>query len=370
MLRWRSFAVATLLGLALSVVASTTRADDLTQGLQKGNPDIQSAGPLAFGPEGILFIGDTRGAAVFAIATGDTKPQAEPKPVKVAGIGQKIADLLGTKPQEVQVNDLAVNPISGRVYLSVSRGRGPDAAPVVLRVGSDGKLEEVALKDVPFSRVLLPNPPDAQAQRRGQSLRAESITDLAYTDSRLFVAGLSNEEFSSRLIAVPVPFQDLSDGASIEFYHGSHGRFETTSPVRTFVATEIGGQPHLLAAYTCTPLVKVPLSDLKPGAHVKGTTIAELGNHNRPLDMITYDRNGQDYLLMANNSRGVMKVATAGADQAESITRPVPETKGLPYETIQDLKGVVQLDKLGESQAVLLIQDDAGTLSLETIDLP
>ena len=30
-----------------------------------------SAGPLAFGPEGVLFIGDPQGAAIFAIDTGD-----------------------------------------------------------------------------------------------------------------------------------------------------------------------------------------------------------------------------------------------------------------------------------------------------------
>ncbi len=369
MMRWRTFVVATLLGLALSV-ASTTRGDDLTRGMQKGNPDIQSAGPLAFGPEGILFIGDTRGAAVFAVATADTASRTEPAALKVEKLDQKIADLLGTKPQEIQVNDLAVNPASGSVYLSVTRGRGPDGTPVILKVGPDGKLTEVALKDVRYARVLLPNAPDAKAVQRGQSLRAESITDLAFADGRLFVAGLSNEEFSSRLLAVPFPFQDLSEGASIEFYHGSHGRFETNSPVRTFVATEISGKPHLLAAYTCTPLVKVPLSDLRPGTHVKGTTIAELGNRNRPLDMVTYSKNGQDYLLMANNSRGVMKVDMSSASKAESITSQVPDTKGLPYETIKDLKGVVQLDKLGDTRAVLLVQNEAGSLNLETIDLP
>ena len=50
----------------------------------------------------------------------------------------------------------------------------------------------------------------------------------------------------------------------------------------------------MLAAYTCTPLVKLPVSELKAGAHVKGTTIAELGNRNRPLDMIVYQKDGKD----------------------------------------------------------------------------
>ena len=89
------------------------------------------------------------------------------------------------------------------------------------------------------------------------------------------------------------------------------------------MAYRIQNEPYLLAAYTCTPLVKVPVADLKAGAHVKGTTIAELGNRNRPLDMIVYQKDGKDYLLMTNNSRGVMKIPTEGAGTAESITEPV-----------------------------------------------
>ena len=87
--------------------------------------------------------------------------------------------MLGTKPQQIMINDLAVNPISGNVYLSVSRGRGPDALPVLLGLGADGKLDEVALENVRFARAEIPNPPDPNARQRGESLRNESITDIA-----------------------------------------------------------------------------------------------------------------------------------------------------------------------------------------------
>ena len=39
-------------------------------GLTLGNPKLKSAGPLAFGPDGILLVGDTKAATVFAIDTG------------------------------------------------------------------------------------------------------------------------------------------------------------------------------------------------------------------------------------------------------------------------------------------------------------
>ncbi len=362
--------LAALFGITLIGSGSFAIAGDATDSLKSGTPEIQSAGPLAFGPDGILFVGDTRGAALFAIATGETGKAEETKAVDVSDLQRKIAERLGTTARDIAVNDMAISPASGKVYLSVSRGQGPDAAPVILTVNSEGKIDEMSLKDVKFSKTFLPNPPSPDAKERGQSLRNESITDLAFADGRVFLAGLSNEEFSSRLLAIPFPFQDLSEGASIEIYHGAHGRFETRSPVRTFVAYEVGGKPHLLAAYTCTPLVKIPTSALKPGAHVKGTTIAELGNRNRPLDMVVYQQGGKDYLLLSNSSRGVMKIDLAGAEQAQSITAPVQGTKGQSYKTIETLKGVMQLDKLGENRAVVLTQDESGSMALKTIDLP
>ena len=365
---WTRIAVLTLAGMIIATLP--VRAGDPTASLKQGNPQIKSAGPLGFGPDGILFVGDTRGSALFAIDTGDRTPATKKSPVAVNDLAAKVAGMLGTKPDQVMINDLAINPISGNVYLSISRGRGPDATPVLMRLTADGKLDEVALDNVRFARAEIPNPPDPNARQFDQPLRNESITDIAYVDGRVFIAGLSNEEFSSRLIAIPFPFSEGFDGAAIEIYHGAHGRFETKSPVRTFVPYRIGNDPYLLAAYTCTPLVKVPVAELKAGAHVKGMTIAELGNRNRPLDMITYAKDGKNYLLLANSNRGVMKIPTETAGDAQGITEPVHGTRGIGYETIASLKGVVQMDKLDDRHAVILVQDQAGPLNLETVDLP
>ena len=341
--------------------------------LKAGKPDIKSAAKLAFGPDGVLFVGDTAGAALFAIDTNDKTESAEKTPVALKDVSGKIAAMLGTDARQLSITDLAVNPKSGNVYLAVSRGRGPEAVPVLVRVKTDGKIEEVSLDNVLFAKADIPAAPDASATGRGGSSRSQSITDLAFADGRVFLAGLSNEEFSSRLIAIPYPFSSEGiDGAAIEIYHGAHGRFETKSPIRTFVTYRIGNEPYMLAAYTCTPLVKVAVADLKAGAHVKGTTIAELGNRNNPLDMIMYQKDGKDYLLMSNSSRGVMKIPTAGAGEAESITKPVPGggKKGLGYETIESLKGVQEMDQLDKKHAVVLVKDGSGALNLETIELP
>lgn len=373
MTRMRKYATAVAATLSLiGLGAAMAAASEPTASLKSGKPDIKSAGPLTFGPDGILFVGDTKGAAVFAIDTGDRAAVATKKPVRVKDVASKVAGMLGTDIRNVQINDLAVNPASGTVYLSVSRGRGPNALPVIVRINADGKLDELSLDNVRFARAEVPNAPAPAARQRGMDPRSESITDLAYVDGRLFLAGLSNEEFSSRLIAIPFPFSaEGIDGASIEIYHGAHGRLETRSPIRTFVAYRIDNQPYLLAAYTCTPLVKVPVADLKAGAHVMGKTIAELGNRNRPLDMIVYKKDGKDFILLANNSRGVMKIHADGAGSAEPITQHVPGggTRGVAFDKVAELQGVVQLDQLDDRHAVILTTQGDST-DLDTIELP
>jgi hypothetical protein len=230
-------------------------------------------------------------------------------------------------------------------------------------------LTELSLENIGHASVSLTDAPGVEEKdRRGQSRRLETITDLAYVNGSVIVAGLSNEEFSSTLRSIPYPFRQVDKGAGIEIFHGSHGRFETNAPVRTFVPYTIANKPHILAAYTCTPLVKIAVSDLKPGAKVKGATIAELGNRNRPIDMIVYKKDGGDFILMANSSRGVMKLPAKGLDGYQSITAHT-ELAGVPYETISTLKGVQQLDKFDDRNALLLI-DDGGSVDLRTVALP
>ena len=364
-----------LLVVSLLGVFTTSHAADLASGMKQGKAEFKSMGPLAFGPDGILFVADTKSAAITAIATSDTASKAGSKELKVEGINQKLAALLGTAADQILIDDMVVNPASRNVYLAVSRGRGPDAIPVLVRVKADGQPELVSIENVKFSRAQLPDAPVdgvvGQAGRQSNP-RGESITDIAFLEDRVLIAGLSNEEFASTLRAIPFPFKTVANGTSVEIYHGAHGRFETRSPVRTFVPFKVGNEPHLLAAYTCTPLVQFPLSELKPGAKIKGKTIAELGNRNRPLDMIVYQKDGKDYLLLANSSRGIMKISTDNIEKADNITDPVRDggKRGLGYETIEAWKGIDQLDRLDAQHAVVLRRSDAGSLNLESLPLP
>jgi hypothetical protein len=352
----------------LAVVAvfagvSVGRADE---GLTKGTPELKSATKLAFGPKGLLFVGDSLGSTLFAIETGDTKAPSE-KPLNVERLDAKVGAALGVTEKEVKINDMKVNPASGNVYLAVTRGTGAGVAAIV-KVSRDGNIEPMSTKDVMYSKVSIPIAPDKQ--------RNLSITSMAFMDGRVFVAGLSNEEFASTLWALPYPFGETSKGSGIKIYHGAHGRFETQSPIRTFTPYKIGKEESIVASYQCTPLVKIPVSELKPGAKVTGTTIAELGSGNMPLAMISYTKDGKDYLLVSNNNRGVMKIPTAEFASASSISAPVKNgaTEGIKYEKVTELKNVAQLDKLDDSSAVLLVllngKDTSGGCDLKTVPLP
>lgn len=355
--------------LLVGFCAASAPAEDAAASLKEGPVQLKSAGQLAFGPQGVLFISDSMDAMIYAIDTGDRNGAAATARVNVSDVRAKIAAALGTDAKGVRISDLAVNPASGNVYLSVARGSGNEAAAVLVRIDASGEISDVNLKNVKHSKAALPNPPNSQETPRGNP-RMETITDLAYVDGRVFIAGLSNEEFASKLRSIPFPFTSADKGTSVEIYHGNHGAFETRSPVRTFTAYTIGGETNLLAAYTCTPLVRFPINGLKAGEKVKGVTIAELGNQNRPLDMFVYNKGGKDYILMANSARGVMKITTENIDKVQGITERVGGTAGLTYETIESLKGVTQLDRLNETSAIVLVAGEDGQEHLKTIDLP
>src|SRR4051794_17946403 len=98
--------------LAFCALTAAAAGADVTQGLQRGKPELKSAGPLAFGPAGVLFIGDPRAAAIFAIDTQDKAGDRAKASVNVENISEKVGSLLGTGANQVRINDVAVNPAS------------------------------------------------------------------------------------------------------------------------------------------------------------------------------------------------------------------------------------------------------------------
>ena len=354
-MRSTSFRLALVLGIAL---LGTGPAAAPQVASSPAVPAFQSIGPLTFGAD-VLFAGDAQGSAIYAVNVSKALAAGTPGTREISGIDAQIAALLGADAKEISVTDMAVQPRTGNAFLSVMRGQGAGARPVLLRVDGAGKIDVVDFARTTATRVTLPN----------SAQRVEGITDMAFTDGRLYVAGLSNEEFASKLRSIPYPFASIDNGTSVEIYHGSHGQFETRSPVYTFVPYRVENAPHLIAGYLCTPLVKFPISSLKPGEKVLGTTIAELGAGNRPIDMVLYKKGGRDFLLMSNTRRGVMKIPTEQFASAPAITARVSDKGGVGYETVAAMTGVEQLDLLNDTQSLVLARAN-GALNLATVALP
>ena len=91
-------------------------------------------------------------ATIYAIDSAERRAGRRSGPLEVKGIDAKVASLLGTTADKILIHDLAVNPASGRAYLSVSRGRGPEGNPVLVRVGRRGRVRQVELDKVSFSK--------------------------------------------------------------------------------------------------------------------------------------------------------------------------------------------------------------------------
>ncbi|MFT5368249.1 MAG: hypothetical protein ACI8V2_003212 [Candidatus Latescibacterota bacterium] len=353
---------------ALAILFFATQA--LASSFMQGTPDIKAFGSLAFGPDGILFVGDAQNATIYAIDLNDKTPNNGTEQLRVRDIDEKIAGLMGATAKDIQIHDLAVNPISQNVYISVTRGNGNDAVQALLRIVPSGDIEDVSLQNVKYATKEIVSAVSADAKdRRGRSLRSQAITDLAYSSGKLFVAGLSNEEFSSTLRTISYPFDDNETVASLEIYHAAHKKYETNSPIRTLMTYTLGNEPHVLAAYTCTPLVTIPIVQLQNGSHVKGKTVGELGSGNRPLDMIAYKSGGKEYILLANNNRALMKIDPANIEITEAITTPVTErygTRGVPFINTNQV-GVQQLDNLNVDHVIILQRMSNGSLNLNSL---
>ncbi len=350
--------------LTLILLASSTLKDKNPYGLELGNPELLSVTSLAFGPEGILFIGDSKSASVFAVDTKDKTVVEKAQPIQVKNIDHKIAAYLGTEAKNISIKDLAVNPISKKIYCAV---QGQDGTPVLLTIEGE-KIQPVQLKDVMFSAVSIENAPASDAKNeRGRPMREMSISDLLFSEGSVMVTGISNQEFGSTFRKIPFPFTGKQDHSSLEIFHAAHGKYETAAPIQTFTVATLNNKKYLVASYTCTPLVLFPMDELKPGKHVKGRTIGEFGAGNNPIDMISFKSGNESYLVMANSSRPIMRVKFSKIEgYAGSLTTPIVEsyaTAGVEFVNLP-VVNVLQMDKLDDASIVVLQRRANGDLDL------
>lgn len=367
-----------LLASAVSLTALPLSAQEAA----KPAPPIAAMSALVFSPDGVLFVGDAVSGAVFALDLGPRTRPAAVKEVGVADVETQVGALVGSRADDVVVHDLAVDPLSLDIYLAVSRNRGKwrdkwtlpndiGNATELVKIDQDGRFTGVELAGVAFTRADLPKPVAAGRKhewKAGVDTRSEAITDLAWDDGKIWVAGLSNEEFSSAIWRLPYPFPASPAGiTTLENYHVAHQKWETAAPVRTLVPHKVGGKDSLIAAYLCTPLVVFPTEGLKDGAHVRGRTVSELGSGNFPLDMVVVPAAEGDRLLIANSALPLLSIKLSDIDNYEGeLNGPITTYTAGVKGDYRPAGAVQQLDLLGPKHLVMLKRAPGGTLDLET----
>jgi len=367
----------------LLVLSNNVAVAGITDGFLEGNPGIQSMSTLEFGPEAVLFIGDSKSGAVFAIDTEDRAEFKSEEGPHIQDIEGKVAALLGAPPEDVLIHDLAVNPISQNAYISVSRGRTKwdsgwklpnelEDARIILRIHPDMTIDEFQLDNVKYAKIDLPSPIDMNKEhtwKKGIKMRTSAITDVVYDEGMLYVSGLSNEEFAAAFWQVPFPASSDVKLTTVEIFHGAHGEYETNAPIRTFLPYDFDGKPHIIASYLCTPLVVFPMSDMIDGQHVKGNTVAEFGSGNFPLDMVLCEFGDKEFIVMSNSMLPLMTFSPADVgNERDYITKEVPSyTAGVPY-TARSGAGVQQLDTYNDKFLLALQRMPNG--KLDVVSLP
>lgn len=322
--------------------------------------DMKFAGALEFSETGTLFVGDNYQGAIYAFELGDTEAPAQVVPVNIGDIDVKIADVLGVSKSALAINDMAVNPTTADIYISVTRIGNFTSTPVIVRVTQAGVIEVADLSAVPHTRQSLAHYPDQDTTFRPRGLgqnpplvrdRAKgdiklaslAILDMEYHDSELFVSGVAYDNFLSTLRRIPVPFDDTQTTANIEMYHISHDQYETRAPIRAMSVQEIDGKEQLVAAYTCSPIVLIGLDEIVDGAKISARTLMDYGN-GQPIDMVSYSFKGEPMLFLTSNSRSPHVFPVAQLNNAKVYT---PDD--LPRGGQMDLSPIMPVGAVGKT---------------------
>jgi len=252
-------------------------------------------------------------------------------------------------------------PGTAEVYVALSYGAAK--TPALIVVTSDHKARRIDLKAAKSTSIALRDAPTTDYEFwKEMPERSFTVTDMKWRDGELFIAGLSNQEFASTLRRVKYPFDSQQSTTSVEIYHTGHNLIETRAPIRAMSFATWGGKAYLVAAYTCTPIVTIPLDDLKDGAHIRGKTIAELGLRQHAADMISYTRTEQgrteDVLMLVNFERGASAIPCSQVEAASAgpgINKLVPfgQIAGLDA-TPAPLAGALRLDNLDEKSFIVV----------------
>jgi hypothetical protein len=348
---------------------------------------LSSAGALAFDDAETLFVGDAKAGLVHAYDLSDAlvdqadfqlgRAQTFEGRTIFNHLDVEIAALLGIEAANVMINDMVVHKPTKQILLSVHRGHRPDAEAVIVAV-NNGVLELIDLDVAKHSAMSVGPVPTSEALEFGQPLNTLAITDIDFYNGELLVAGVSNEEFSSKLRRIPFPFTNEISTSSIEIWHAVHAQYETRAPIISQTVAELDGVATLIAIYACTPIVKIPLTELTDGAEVRGTMIGEMGFGNTQLDIVPYVNawDGTSNVVVTNTNRSAASLNIDAIAAAEAMphgegVQNVFSVAGVDQFSLP-MSGTLHLDTLDETYALVVRRspEDVRNIQLHTVPMP
>jgi hypothetical protein len=220
-------------------------------------------------------------------------------------------------------------------------------------------------------------PPEKYHEKAKTPMRSMTIVDMKFHDGELYIAGISNEEFASTLRRIPYPFTDEISETKVQIYHDAHARWETRAPIRAMTFANVDGKDTLIAAYTCSPLVLIPIEDLKDGAQIEGHVIGDMGN-GQPLSMFSFKYNGEDSIFVTNAAHDPRIIPIASLQHAKVITEADSDhqmkldTTGLPAgiigKAVMFVGSSLHADSLDDKFIISLTRNaNSGNLNLEPL---
>jgi len=376
------FGVAFAAAMALTTVNSQAQ-NPVLRDAAAGKPNLKSIDAIGFAPDGVLLIGDGKGKQIVAVDTGDATPVKWAK-TEINDIRSVLAGRLGAAGKDIEIKKVAINRASQTAYFAVRLMT--TKKDMILTLDGSGKVKELALDNVKFAAAPLP-----------ADQGVNSVTGVAWAGDRILVTGLSTGTFVNKCFSIMAPLggEGACTSFATETFHVAHDKWETNAPIRTMMPYEENGKHYLIGTFTCTPIVKYGIDDLKAGERVKGTSVIELGMGNTPQYMFTYDKGGKKYILMNSQRMGQMQKSNpigpseywtakvdfniltettkvnktaiwrSGSKNAKANVNATPERANV----VATFHGVTHMGQLDNERA-LVIRKDGNNVNLQVLALP
>lgn len=339
---------------------------------QLGNPELRSAQQLAFGPGGVLLIGDGRTDRLVAVETGDTSLASREENAfeRIDNLAGAAANAIGKNvtASELQIDDMAVNPVSHRTYLAVTRFTTLEA--YVLSVGPDGDLHVFDLDNVVHAIVDVP-PADGGAA---------TFAGLSWTDENVIGSVTPQSFLRHELTYVKTPFahEGRVRYATTRVFHKGWGMWVDNLPMDRFFTYEDGGELFVAGSFGSS-VARFRSAELEGGAaDVQGATVFDLLDGRTVSDFMTYERDGETLVIVSvvnfifdGNAAG-LRLTSEIFSQSEAIDEQAPllvDFTGAPLvagvERAPAFDLARKMDRRGDQHAVVMRAN-----SLVAVELP